>query len=152
VERLFMHDDTELFVSKPEMLKNLILPDGTQPLPLGSGSIAGLLGVGGMSNVYKIWNPQLEQHRAVKLMKPDLSPDSRQRFQTEIKITAALSHPNIIEIHSVGEWNTLSFIEMEFIDGATLSDIINNHGALPIEVCVALGILMARALIYAHDK
>jgi serine/threonine protein kinase len=152
VEHLFMHDDTEVFVSKSEILKNLTLPDGTQPLPLGSGSIAALLGIGGMSNVYKIWNPQLEQHRAVKLMKPDLSPDSRQRFQTEIKITAALSHPNIIEIHSVGEWNTLSFIEMEFIDGATLSDIIDKHGALPIEVCVALGILMARALVYAHDK
>jgi serine/threonine protein kinase len=147
-----MHGDTEPFVSKPDILQGVILPDGTQPLPLGSGSIAGLLGVGGMSNVYKIWNPQLEQYRAVKLMKPDLSLESRQRFQTEIKITAALSHPNIIEIHSVGEWNTLSFIEMEFLDGATLSDIIGKHGAMPMKVCVALGILMARALVYAHDK
>jgi serine/threonine protein kinase len=147
-----MHGDTEPFISKPDTPQGVVLPDGTQPLPLGSGSIAGLLGVGGMSNVYKIWNPQLEQYRAVKLMKPDLTLESRQRFQTEIKITAALSHPNIIEIHSVGEWNTLSFIEMEFIDGATLSDIIGKCGALPIKVCVALGILMARALAYAHDK
>src|SRR5512136_67452 len=101
-------------VSPVNLQQAVILPDGTQPLPLGSGSIAGILGTGGMSNVYKIWNPQMETCRAVKLMKPDLSAESRQRFQTEIKIMAALSHPNIIEIHSVGEWNTLSFIEMEF--------------------------------------
>ena len=130
----------------------VILPDGTQPLPLGSGSIAGLLGTGGMSNVYKIWNPQMETYRAVKLMKPDLSTEARQRFQTEIKIMAALSHPNIIEIHSVGEWNGLSYIEMELIDGATLSEIIERRGALPIPVCTALGILIARALVYAHSK
>jgi serine/threonine protein kinase len=147
-----MHDDTEPFVAKSNSLQGVILPDGKQPLLLGSGSIAGLLGAGGMSNVYKIWNPQLEQFRAVKLMKPDISQESRQRFQTEIKITAALSHPNIIEIHSIGEWNALSFIEMEFIDGETLSDIIGKYGALPLRVCVALGILIAGALVYAHDK
>ncbi|MBN1127436.1 MAG: serine/threonine protein kinase, partial [Chitinispirillaceae bacterium] len=147
-----MYDDTLPLASKTDRANGVVLPDGTQSLPLGSGSIAGLLGVGGMSNVYKIWNPQLEQYRAVKLMKPDLSAESRQRFQTEIKITAALSHPNIIEIHSVGEWNTLSYIEMEYIDGSTLADCISKKGALPMQVCTALGILMARALEYAHDK
>ncbi len=130
----------------------LTLPDGGQPLPLGSGYIASLLGIGAMSNVYKIWNPQLETFRAVKLMKPDVSPDSRQRFQTEMKIMAALSHPNIIEIHSVGEWNGLSFIEMEYIEGYTLSEIIDKKGALPIPACTAICIMIARALIYAHNK
>jgi serine/threonine protein kinase len=94
----------------------------------------------------------MEQYRAVKLMKPDLSTESRQRFQTEIKIMAALSHPNIIEIHSVGEWSALSYIEMEYIEGATLSDHLAKKGALPLQVCTALGILIARALAYAHDK
>jgi serine/threonine protein kinase len=130
----------------------LALPDGGQPLPLGSGYIASLLGMGAMSNVYKIWNPQLETFRAVKLMKPDVSSDSRQRFQTEMKIMAALSHPNIIEIHSVGEWNGLSYIEMEFVEGYTLSEIIDKKGALPIPACTALCIMVARALIYAHNK
>jgi eukaryotic-like serine/threonine-protein kinase len=130
----------------------LTLPDGGQPLPLGSGYIAALLGGGAMSNVYKIWNPQLETFRAVKLMKPDLSTDSRQRFQTEMKIMAALSHPNIIEIHSVGEWNGLSYIEMEFVEGFTLSEIIEKKGALPIPACTSLCIMIARALVYAHNK
>jgi serine/threonine protein kinase len=147
-----MDGDTETIAIKTGHSQGVVLPDGKQPLPLGSGSIAALLGVGGMSNVYKIWNPQMERHRAVKLMKPDLTQESRQRFQTEIKITAALSHPNIIEIHSVGEWNTLSYIEMEYIDGPTLAEIIAKKGALPLQVCTALGIMMARALTYAHDR
>jgi serine/threonine protein kinase len=132
--------------------KTVTLPDGKEPLPLGSGYIVGLIGSGAMSNVYKIWNPQLETFHAVKLMKPDLSSNSRQRFQTEMKIMAALSHPNIIEIHSVGEWNGLSFIEMEFIDGFTLAEIIEKNGALPIPVCTALGMMIAQALTFAHDK
>jgi serine/threonine-protein kinase len=147
-----MDNDEKIVLFKTDLRHAVVLPDGKQPLPLGSGSIAGLLGVGGMSNVYKIWNPQMEQYRAVKLMKPDLSTESRQRFQTEIKIMAALSHPNIIEIHSVGEWNALSYIEMEYIEGATLADDLAKKGALPLQVSTALGILIARALAYAHDK
>jgi len=129
----------------------IMLPDGTQPLPLGSGYITALIGTGGMANVYKIWNPQMETFFAVKLMKPDLQPESRQRFQTEIRIMAALSHTNIIKIHSVGEWNGLAFIEMEFVDGYTLADIIAKKGALPISVCTAIAILIVKALDYAHN-
>ena len=139
-------------VSPPEPPSTVVMPDGSQSLPLGSGYIAALIGSGAMSNVYRIWNPQLETLRAIKLMKPDLSAQSRQRFQTEMKIMAALSHPNIIEIHSVGEWNSLSYIEMELIDGHTLSEIIAKKGALPAAVCTAVGIMIARALMYAHDK
>jgi Serine/threonine protein kinase len=147
-----MDIDGKIAAFKTGLVHAVVLPDGKQPLPLGSGSIAGLLGVGGMSNVYKIWNPQMEHYRAVKLMKPDLSAESRQRFQTEIKIMAALSHPNIIEIHSVGEWNALSYIEMEYIEGKTLADHLAKKGALPLQVCTALGILIARALAYSHGK
>jgi serine/threonine protein kinase len=130
----------------------LELPSGQKPLPLGSGYIASLLGSGAMANVYKIWNPQLETFRAVKLMKPNISAESRRRFQTEMKIMAALSHPNIIEIHSVGEWNGLSFIEMEYIEGFTLGDILEKKGAFPAAACTAVGIMVARALLYAHES
>ena len=147
-----MDEEMVYSVSPPEPPSTVVMPDGSQPQPLGSGYITALIGSGAMSNVYRIWNPQLETLRAVKLMKPDLSAQSRQRFQTEMKIMAALSHPNIIEIHSVGEWNSLSYIEMELIDGHTLSEIIAQKGALPAAVCTAVGIMVARALMYAHDK
>ncbi len=130
----------------------VILPDGIRNDPLGSGFITALLGEGGMANVYEIWNPQLEVHRAVKLLHPNSTLDSKQRFQTEIKITAKLHHPNIVEIHGVGEWNDLPFIEMEFLRGYTLDTLIQQRGALPLPVCVALAIMVTRALHYAHNQ
>jgi serine/threonine protein kinase len=129
----------------------VIMPDGTKPVPLGSGMITGLLGEGGMANVYEIWNAHLEVHRAVKLINPSACKDSIERFQTEIKITAKLHHPNITEIYSVGEWNGVPYIEMEKLDGETLDRLVNRRGALPVPVGVAIGIMMARALNYAQN-
>ena len=128
------------------------LPDGKERIPLGSGVITKLLGQGGMAAVYEIWNGQLEMYRAVKLINPGSSESVRQRFQTEIKITAKLSHPNIVEIHGVGEWNGLPYIEMEKLDGMGLDALIAERGALPPVVCTAIGIMICRALNYAHNQ
>jgi serine/threonine protein kinase len=104
-----------------------------------------------MACVYEIWNPQLEVHRAVKLLHPNCNTETRERFQTEIKITAKLHHPNIIEIHGVGEWNGLPYIEMEKADGLTLEQLIHLRGALPVQVTLAIGLMVGRALEYAHN-
>ncbi len=128
------------------------IPDGLSPESLGSGEITRLLGVGGMANVYEIWNAELEIHRAVKLLHPSCDDESLQRFQTETKITAKLHHPNIVEIHSVGKWKGLPFIEMERAEGESLEDLIHKRGALPASVVVCAGILVCRALAYAHNQ
>jgi tRNA A-37 threonylcarbamoyl transferase component Bud32/tetratricopeptide (TPR) repeat protein len=128
------------------------LPDGKQRIPMGSGVITKLLGQGGMAAVYEIWNAQLEMFRAVKLINPGSTETVQQRFQTEIKISAKLSHPNIVEIHGVGEWNGLAFIEMEKIEGIGLDNLIAARGALPPVVCTAIGIMICRALNYAHNQ
>jgi serine/threonine protein kinase len=129
------------------------LPDGKKPLRLGSGSITSLISAGGMAVVYEIWNSELEVKRAVKLLKPDHTPESEDRFHTEMKITAKLHHPNIVEIYSVGKWNDqLPYIEMELIDGFTLEKIIADSGSLPPEVCTSIGIMVGRALNYAHNQ
>ncbi len=126
-------------------------PSGKEKIPLGSGVITGILGQGGMASVYEIWNPHLEMHRAVKLVHPNCSEDTLNRFDTEIKITAKLHHPNIIEIHGVGAWNGLPFIEMEKIDGITQEKLILERGAIPIPVALSIGLMVARALEYAHN-
>jgi serine/threonine protein kinase len=128
-----------------------LIPIGNEKSPLGSGNITRMLGNGGMASVYEIWNQQLEVYRAVKLMHPNCNIEAQQRFQTEIKITAKLHHPNIIEIHGVGEWNGLPYIEMEKAAGVTLESLIIERGALPVEVVIAIGILVTRALDYAHN-
>jgi serine/threonine protein kinase len=104
-----------------------------------------------MASVYEIWNKELEVFRAVKLMHPNCSNEALQRFQTEIKITAKMNHPNIVQIHGVGTWNNLPYIEMEKVEGITLEALISSRGALPVNVCIAIGILVARALHYAHN-
>ena len=128
------------------------LPDGKERIPLGSGVITRLLGQGGMAAVYEIWNAQLEMYRAVKLINPGSTESVQQRFQTEIKISAKLNHPNIVEIHGVGEWNGLPFIEMEKIEGIGLDYLIAQRGALPPAVCTSIGIMICRALNYAHNQ
>lgn len=128
------------------------LPDGTQQVQLGSGVVCSMLGEGGMARVYKIWNEQLEVFRAVKVFLSTGQPGSLKRFETEIKISAKLHHPNIIEIYSVGEWNRLPYIEMEVVEGISLESLIETHGKMPPVVCVAIGIQVSKALNYAHTQ
>jgi serine/threonine protein kinase len=134
---------------KPQALVDV--PDGNQPVPLGSGVVTRVLGHGGMANVYEIWNSQLEIHKAVKLMHPSAGKDCLERFQTEIKICAKLSHPNIVEIHSVGEWHGLPYIEMERLEGITLENLLNRRGTLSPSEVIAAGILICRGLDFAHN-
>lgn len=128
------------------------LPSGNEPLPLGSGTIVGMLGAGGMARVYKIWNDKLEVFRAVKILIPTQQGDLKNRFETEAKITAKLRHPNIVEIYSVGDFNGLPYLEMELIDGASLESMIGHAGKLPPSVCTSIAIFVARALAYAHNQ
>ena len=146
-------DKPVLDLSSFKRVRNrIILPDGSHNEPLGSGIITGILGVGGMATVYEIWNSKLELNRAVKLLHPNCTEETIQRFDTEIKITAKLHHPNIVEIHAVGCWNDLPYIEMERIDGKTIEALISERGAFPPEVCTAIGVMIGRALRYAHNQ
>lgn len=145
----------ELFsetVSLSSLGPNSELPDQEEPKTIGSGIVTSTLGKGGAAVIYEIWNPKLEIHRAVKLWRPTSVEKNIQRFETEMKITAKLRHPNIVEIHSVGEWNNLPFIEIEKIEGDSLKDLLRKKGeALPVAVAAAIGIFISRALEYAHN-
>ncbi|MFW5960402.1 MAG: serine/threonine-protein kinase, partial [Chitinivibrionales bacterium] len=103
-----------------------------------------------MANVYEIWIEDLEVYKAVKLLHPTASKNSRERFKTEVKISAKMNHPNVIDIHSIGEWNGLPYIEMEIIRGKTCQELLNHYGAFPPYVATSIGIMVCRALNYAH--
>jgi serine/threonine protein kinase len=128
------------------------LPDGNQAIPLGSGIIAGTLGEGGMARVYRVWNEKLELYRAVKVLLPTERPELMERFETEIKISAKLHHPNIVETYTVGDWKGLPYIEMELVEGVSLDSLIREFGKIPPVVCTAIGIQVASALAYAHTQ
>jgi Protein kinase domain len=138
--------------SMDQLPDSIVLPDAKKPVRMGSGTITSLISSGGMAIIYEIWNAELEVKRAIKLLHPDHTKESEERFMTEMKITAKLHHPNIVEIYSVGKWNELPYIEMERIDGFTLEKLIADSGGLPVEVSTAIGIMTGRALNYAHNQ
>jgi len=129
----------------------LISANPPEPKSIGSGVVKSVLGKGGASVVYEIWNPKLEIYRAVKLWRPVQSEKTIQRFENEIKITAKLHHPNIVDIYTVGEWNGLPYIEMEKIQGTNLKELIKTRGAIPELVAAAIVVCICRALSYAHN-
>lgn len=129
----------------------LIAENPPEPKSIGSGIVKSTLGKGGASVVYEIWNPKLEIYRAVKLWRPVQSEKTIQRFENEIKITAKLHHPNIVDIYTVGEWNGLPYIEMEKIQGTNLKELIKARGAIPELVAAAIVVCICKALSYAHQ-
>ncbi|MCL2242088.1 MAG: serine/threonine protein kinase [Chitinispirillia bacterium] len=114
---------------------------------IASGLVTDTVGSGGMAAIYKVWNERLEVFRAVKLLSLDALYD---RFETEAKLTAKLRHQNIVEIYGVGEWNGLPYMEMEFIDGENMQQVLARYGRFPAAVCAAAAVRMADALAYAH--
>jgi CHASE2 domain-containing sensor protein/tRNA A-37 threonylcarbamoyl transferase component Bud32 len=119
---------------------------------LCNGQIVKLLGSGGMADVYLIWNPRLEVYRAVKVIKPGRSEKLSERFETEVKILSNLSHTNIVQCYSAGDWFGLSYLEMEYIHGVSTDTILEKSKKFSIGETLAIGILVCRALHHAHQK
>jgi eukaryotic-like serine/threonine-protein kinase len=115
--------------------------------------ILGRLGAGGMGEVYRARDEQLDRDVAVKVL-PATSfddPTARARLVREAKAAAALNHPNICTVFEVGEADGRTYIAMELIEGQTLSAMLL-AGPLPADRVVHLGRQLAEALTHAHDR
>ena len=120
---------------------------------LGVYKIGSLLGAGGMGEVYRARDPKLNRVIAIKVL-PEATaadPDRRDRFEREAQSVAALSHPNIVTIHSVEEADGVLFLTMEYVEGKPLSDVIVK-GGLPLPQILDLAIPLADAVSAAHQK
>jgi serine/threonine protein kinase len=143
--------ETSGLMDNSEKSRLITLPDGKEPVQLGSGLVSGILGEGGSSILYEIHNVPLGFQRAVKLLKPNHTRESFERFFKEFRIGAQLNHPNIIVVHHVGQWHGLPYIEMEKISGFSLVEIIAQFAPLPIGLCTAMGIILCKVLEYLED-
>lgn len=111
-----------------------------------------VLGQGGMGIVYKARQPRLNRLVALKMILagPHASPQHLARFQTEAKAVASLQHPNIVQIHEVGEHQGRHFLALEFVDGAPLDRILAGKPQDPYQSAQLLATL-AYAVQAAHD-
>jgi predicted Ser/Thr protein kinase len=119
--------------------------------PLGRYRIETRLGLGGMGVVYRAQDTTLMRPLALKVLHRTADADAARRLLHEARSASALNHPNICTVYEVGEQNGLSFIAMEYVDGATLSSRIEG-GPLPVHDAVQYGIDIADALDHAHAR
>jgi eukaryotic-like serine/threonine-protein kinase len=111
------------------------------------------LGAGGMGEVYLAEDAQLGRTVALKILPADAAHDRERmyRFLQEARTASALNHPNIAHIYEIGEFNGVSFIVMEYVEGQTLDAKINGR---PIDASesIKIGVEIADALTEAHAK
>ncbi|MBQ5417887.1 MAG: serine/threonine protein kinase, partial [Oscillospiraceae bacterium] len=120
----------------------------------GRYEITELIGIGGMADVYKAKDIVDKKVVAVKILKNEYADndDFVRRFRNESKAIAVLSHPNIVKIYDVGFTEKMQFIVMEYIDGITLKEFIEQQGSLKWKDAVYFIIQILRALQHAHDR
>lgn len=120
----------------------------------GRYEITELIGVGGMADVYKATDVMENRTVAVKILKAEYSENEEflRRFRNESKAIAVLSHPNIVKIYDVGFTDEIQFIVMEYIDGITLKELLEQQGVLRWKDALKFVTQILKALQHAHDK
>ena len=113
-----------------------------------------IIGIGGMSVVYKAYDPVDDRIVAVKILKDEYlaNQEFRMRFKNESKAISMLSHPNIVKVYDVSFGDALQYIVMEYVEGITLKEYIQRQQVLDWKEAVHFVIQILRALQHAHDK
>ena len=155
VESLLAHASTPGLLNRPawevagDVLETHVMPGpGAQ---LGVYRIEGLLGAGGMGQVYRASDKRLGRDVAIKVLRPEGAFDLRRqrRLEREARAAAALNHPNIVSVYDVGESDGISFIVSELVTGESLAALLKREPLAPVQ---AIGIAMqiAEGLVAAH--
>jgi serine/threonine-protein kinase len=132
--------------------------DGSRFLPgamlAGRYRIVGLLGRGGMGEIYRADDLKLGQAVALKLLPQELETNlSRlERFLNEVKIARQVSHPNVCRVYDVGEVDGQHFLSMEYVDGEDLASLLRRIGRLPGDKAVEIARQLCAGLAAAHAR
>ncbi len=126
------------------------MESGTQ---LGQYEIISPLGEGGMGEVYRARDTNLDRDVAIKVLPEDFADDPERlaRFEREAKLLASLNHPNIATIHGFDESDGVRFIAMELVEGQSLDQRIAATSRIEVDEALEIGRRIALALEAAHD-
>ena len=132
--------------------------DGAQFIPgtmlAGRYRIVGLLGRGGMGEVYRAEDLKLGQAVALKFLPKEVThrADRLARFHQEVRLARQVSHPNVCRVHDIGEIGGQHFLSMEYIDGEDLASLLRRIGRLPSDKALELARQLCAGLAAAHDR
>ncbi|MCH5354050.1 MAG: Stk1 family PASTA domain-containing Ser/Thr kinase [Acutalibacter sp.] len=120
----------------------------------GRYEIHDLIGVGGMAYVYRAYDRVEDRWVAIKILKEEFSNNSEflRRFRNESRAIAMLSHPNTVKVYDVSFGDQIQYIVMEYIDGITLKQYIEQEGAIRWNEAVHFTAQILAALELAHSK
>src|ERR1700733_7971002 len=120
---------------------------------LGPYEIYGLIGKGGMGEVYRARDTRLDRTVAIKVLPAEFSAQEERlrRFEQEAQVLGALNHPNLLAIHDVGAQNGTHFLVSELLEGESLRQRLQ-EGALPLRKAMELAVQIAKGLAAAHEK
>lgn len=112
------------------------------------------IGEGGMAEVFKAKCHLLNRYVAVKILKEQYNNDTEfvKKFKQEATAAASLSDNNIVNIYDVGSQGNINYIVMEYVDGKTLKQLINEKGKFPSNVTIDIAIQIAKGLDCAHKN
>jgi serine/threonine protein kinase len=128
----------------------MTLASGTK---LGPYEIIALIGAGGMGEVYRARDARLGREVAVKVLPPSFAadPERLRRFEQEARAVAALSHPNILAVHDIGQHDRAPFLVSELLDGESLREMLG-RGPVSHRKAVDYAVQIAHGLAAAHGK
>lgn len=111
------------------------------------------IGSGGMALVYRAMNLSNRRTVAIKMLKPEYKNDAEflRRFSREAGTVLNLSHENIVRAYDVGMYQGLPYIVMEYVEGHTLKELIDQNGPLPVRTAIGITCQILDALTVAHQ-
>ncbi|MCP3739046.1 Stk1 family PASTA domain-containing Ser/Thr kinase [Rossellomorea sp. BNER] len=120
----------------------------------GRYKIQDMVGGGGMANVYLAHDMILDREVAIKMLRLDFANEEEfiKRFQREAQSATSLAHPNIVSIFDVGEEDDLYYIVMEYVDGMTLKQYIQQHSPVSVEKVLDIMTQITSAISHAHQN
>lgn len=131
----------------------LKLPDNERPAEVQGYRDLKEIGRGGFGVVYAATRISDGQRVALKTLLQTRKPPPRQVaiFERELEIAPQLRHPNVVRCERAGKWNDVHFLEMEFVDGGSVFDLMNSrHGRVPLADAAPIMIDALNGLAYAH--
>src|ERR1700678_3911234 len=120
----------------------------------GRYRIAGLLGRGGMGEVYRATDLTLGQAVALKFLPETASSDDRAlaRFYNEVRMARQVTHPNVCRVYNIGQVESQHYISMEYVDGENLAALMRRIGRLPPDKAAEIARKLCAGLAAAHEK